>query len=174
MPPQTQREGSGIDGRAIAVGGLAVLLLLAMASALVRLLSVMNGTTTSATRGSALQAPQLASPDARRELQQYQATESAWLNGYGWQGTSHAVAHIPIERAMQLLLQHPELARPTAPAAAATPATSAASSARPAPSAVGPPFPIDVPRSPDRPQPLAVPPPLPPLPPPLPPDEATP
>jgi hypothetical protein len=145
-PSQTQRDSSRIDGRAIAAAALAVLLLIALASALVRLLSVRAGTATSATRSTAVQqqVPRLSRTDSTDELRHYQAAQAAWLNGYGWQDQAHAYAHIPIGRAMQLLLQDPGLAAPRA-------------TAPPLPS-VGKPAPVDVPRTPDQPTPLPAPP----------------
>ncbi|HEX4025759.1 MAG TPA: hypothetical protein VHX52_13810 [Steroidobacteraceae bacterium] len=104
----TQRDTSGIDGRAIAAAALGVLLLIAMAAALVRLLSASNGTTTSAALSTGVQVPRLSRTDSTRELMQYQVTEAAWLDGYGWLDHSHTYAHIPIERAMQLLVQQPQ------------------------------------------------------------------
>jgi hypothetical protein len=143
---QTQRDTSRIDGRAVAAAALAVLLLIALASALVRLLSVRAGTPTSATRSTAVQqqVPRLSRTDSTEELRHYQAAQAAWLNGYGWQDRAHAYAHIPIKRAMQLLLQDPQLAVPRTGGA-------------PLPS-VGKPAPVDVPRTPDQPAPLPAPP----------------
>lgn len=117
MPSQDQRQGSGLDGRAIAVAALGVLLVLVMASALVRLLAALNHTSILPTQ-RALQPPALSDPDPVDALHRYQATQAAELNGYGWSDPSHTFAHIPIERAMQLLQQHPELATP--PRAAST------------------------------------------------------
>jgi hypothetical protein len=144
MSSQTQRDSSRIDGRAVAAAALGVLLLMAMAAALVRLLSVRAGTTTSAALSTAVQAPPLSRTDSTRELMQYRAREAAWLDGYGWQDPAHAYAHIPIQRAMQLLVQQPRLGEPTTPA--------------PAMPSIGKPAPVDVPRSPDAPVSLPPPP----------------
>src|SRR6185437_3272812 len=111
MPTETQREGSGIDGRAIAVAALAVLLAIVMVTALVKLLSALNQTSIQPTR-RALQAPALSDPDPVDLLHSYQAAQAAKLNGYGWEDPAHSYAHIPIERAMQLLSQHPAPPQP--------------------------------------------------------------
>ena len=134
MPTETQREGSGIDGRAIAVAALAVLLAIVMVTALVKLLSALDQTSIQPTR-RALQAPALSDPDPVDLLHSYQAAQAAKLNGYGWEDPAHSYAHIPIERAMQLLSQHPQLPTPTAPSAATT---AAAPDAQPAPAARAP------------------------------------
>lgn len=107
MVSQTQREGSGIDGRAIAVAALALLLVIVMVTALVRLLSALNQTSVEPTR-RAVQPPTLSDPDPAGLLLRYQASQAARLNGYAWEDASHRYAHIPIERAMQLLTQPPE------------------------------------------------------------------
>lgn len=131
MPSETQREGSGIDGRAIAVGALALLLSIVMVTALVKLLSALNQTSIQPTH-RALQPPTLSDPDPVDLLHSYQAAQAAQLNGYGWEDSAHSYAHIPIERAMQLLTQHPELQVPAAPnaASAAADAQAAAPAAR--------------------------------------------
>ncbi|HWG77303.1 MAG TPA: hypothetical protein VN660_10995 [Steroidobacteraceae bacterium] len=131
MPTETQREGSGIDGRAIAVAALAVLLAIVMVTALVKLLSALNQTSIQPTR-RALQAPALSDPDPVDLLHSYQAAQAAKLNGYGWEDPAHSYAHIPIERAMQLLSQHPELQAPMAPSAATSAAAAGAQPAAPA------------------------------------------
>lgn len=140
---QQQREGSRIDGRGVAVAAIGVLLLITMGTALVRLLALRAHTPTHATLSTALQAPALSSPDAARLLVEYEAQQSSRLNAYGWGDARHTYAHIPIARAMQLLVQHPELGVPATPQALPS---------------VGKPAPIDVPRTPDRPSPLAPPP----------------
>jgi hypothetical protein len=111
MPSQSQREGSGIDGRAIAVAALGVLLIVVMVTALVRLLSALNQTSIVPAR-RAVQPPALSDSDPVDRLHSYQTAEAARLDGYGWQDTAHRYAHIPIARAMQLLAQHPQLQRP--------------------------------------------------------------
>lgn len=146
---QEQRDTSRIDGRGIAVAAIAVLLLITMGTALVRLLALRARTSTQATLSSAHQAPPLSSPDAARLLIEYETQQAARLNSYGWEDSGHSYAHIPIARAMQLLVQHPELATPATPQALPS---------------VGKPAPIDVPRTPDRPSPLAPPPTATPLP----------
>ena len=123
MPSQSQREGSGIDGRAIAVAALAVLLVIVMVTALARLLSALNQTSIQPTRRAA-QPPTLSDPDPVGLLHRYQAAQAARLNGYGWEDPAHTYAHIPIERAIQLLPRHPEL-QPRSP----PPGTPAASDA---------------------------------------------
>lgn len=120
MASETQRQGSGIDGRAIAVAALAVLLTVVMVTALVRLLSALNHTSIQPTRRT-VQPPALSDPDAAGLLHSYQAAQAARLTGYGWEDAGHTYAHIPIDSAMQLLLQHPELQSPAAPRAGAAP-----------------------------------------------------
>jgi hypothetical protein len=143
MSSETQREPSLLDGRGITVAALAVLLLITMATALVRLLATRQHNGTVAVTSSALQAPALSSTVETLQLAHYQASQSAWLHGYGWTDGTHGYAHIPIERAMQLLVAHPELAQPASPP--------------PAEPSNGAPRPVDVPRAPDRPAPLVQP-----------------
>ena len=138
-----RHDTSGLDGQAIAVAALSVLLLVVMASALVRLLATLHGTSTVAVTHSQIEVPPLAATDARAQLHHYQRAQAARLNSYGWEDGSHRFAHIPIERSMQLLVQQPQLARPSTPP--------------PARPASAPPRPLDVPRSPDRAAPLAAP-----------------
>ncbi len=38
-----------------------------------------------------------------QELQKMRAAEDAWLNGYGWIDQKAGIAHIPVDRAMELL-----------------------------------------------------------------------
>ena len=120
MASETQRQGSGIDGRAIAVAALSVLLIIVIVTALVRLLSALNHTGIQPTR-RAVQPPVLSDPDAAGLLHSYQAAQATRLNGYGWEDAGHTYAHVPIDSAMQLLLQHPELQSPPAPRTGAAP-----------------------------------------------------
>lgn len=52
----------------------------------------------------------------REELKAMRAAEAQRLNGYGWVNPAAGVAHIPIDRAMQLTLQQGLPARPDAAA----------------------------------------------------------
>ena len=140
MSSQTH-QSSDLNAQAIAVTALAVLLLIVLASALVRLLATRAGISTVALTHNLIEAPPLAATDARRQLQDYQRAQAARLSSYGWEDRSHQFAHIPIERAMQLLAQQPQLEQPGA--------------APPAQPAGGKPRSLDVPRRPDRASPLA-------------------
>jgi len=113
MPSQSQRQASGIDGRAIAAATLGVLLVVVMASALVRLLSALNHTPMLPTRRAA-QPPALSDPDPVGLLRAYQAAQAARLDGWGWEDPAHTYAHIPIQRAMQLLLPASAATHPSA------------------------------------------------------------
>ena len=141
MSTPVRQEPSALNARAIAVTALALLLLIVMASALVRLLATLHGISTVAVAHYMIETPPLASTDAREQLQDYQRAQSARLASYGWEDGSHQFAHIPIERAMQLLSERPQLEQP--------------STAPPARPASAKPRSLDVPRSPDRPAPLA-------------------
>ena len=143
MSAPARHDTSGLDVQAISVAALAVLLLIVMASGLVRLLATLHGTSTGAATHSQIEVPPLAATDARAQLHDYQRAQATRLNSYGWEDSTHRFAHIPIERAMQLLVQQPQLAQPS------TPPPSRPASARPRP--------LDVPRSPDRAAPLAAP-----------------
>jgi hypothetical protein len=52
----------------------------------------------------------------REELKKMRAEEERYLNSYGWTDPARGTVHLPIERAMELLLQQGLPARPEAPA----------------------------------------------------------
>jgi hypothetical protein len=54
-----------------------------------------------------------------RDLRQFRATEDAQLNSYGWVDRRAGMVHIPIARAMELLVQRGLPVRPAAPVPAA-------------------------------------------------------
>jgi hypothetical protein len=137
---QEQREAGGIDARRVVVGALAALLLIAMSVALVRLLATSNHNPTVGTNRYE-RAPVLSTPDEVDELHRYQVTQAHWLDSYGWKDKAHRFAHIPITRAMQLLIRQPALAQP--------------SGKPPAHPSRGKPGPLDEPRSPRAAPPLA-------------------
>jgi len=55
--------------------------------------------------------------DAPLDLQRYRAAQEKVLNGYGWVDSSAGVVRIPIDRAMELLLQKGYPIRGSSPAA---------------------------------------------------------
>ena len=143
MTTPVRHDTSGLDVQAITVAALAVLLLIVMASALVRLLATLHGTSTVAVTHARVETPPLAATNPRQQLHDYQRAQAARLDSYGWDDPGQRFAHIPIERAMQLLVQQPSLGQPSVPP--------------PARPASGKPPSLDVPRSPDRSAPLAAP-----------------
>ncbi len=64
-------------------------------------------------------------------LQQFRASEEAILHGYGWVDKTQGVVRIPVDRAMDLIVERNSI--PSAPAATADPAGATA----PAPAASG-------------------------------------
>jgi hypothetical protein len=141
MSTEARHQSPDLHSQAITVVALAVLLLIVMAAALVRLLATLHGTPTAAATRNVIELPPLSATDARTQLQEYERAQAARLNSYGWDDSKHEFAHVPIERAMQLLLQQPQLEQPSKPP--------------PARPASAKPRSLDVPRSPDRPAPLA-------------------
>jgi hypothetical protein len=65
---------------------------------------------------SAFPAPRLQVQPAA-DLERLRAREQAWLNSYGWVDRSNDIAHIPIDRAMQLILERglPDVGRNQTP-----------------------------------------------------------
>ncbi len=61
--------------------------------------------------------------DPRKDLQQLHAEEDAVLGSYGWVDRRAGVVRIPIERAMELLVQHGLPARPASGQPAGQPPT---------------------------------------------------
>ena len=66
------------------------------------------------------------------ELQAFRQQEFAHLTTYGWIDRSRGIAHIPIERAMELLLAKGDVLSPATVPAAAVPAVEPAAAAPPA------------------------------------------
>ena len=65
-------------------------------------------------------------------LRQHRAKERELLEHYGWVDKAQGVVHVPIERAMDLLAEHPERIAPSGGAAAAPAAPAEAAPAAPA------------------------------------------
>ena len=141
MSTPVRHQPSDLHTQAIVVAALAVLLLIVLATALVRLVATLAGTPTAALTRRIQETPALSRPDARSQLLEYQRQQAARLDSYGWDDDGHRFAHIPLERAMQLLVQQPQLMRST------TPAPAIPAGAKPAP--------VQVPRAPERFAPLA-------------------
>jgi hypothetical protein len=74
------------------------------------------------------------------ELQAFRQQEYRHLESYGWLDRTRGIAHIPIERAIELLLADADALGPAAPAPAvpAQPAVDAAAAPPPATAAVPP------------------------------------
>jgi hypothetical protein len=81
----------------------------------------------------------LLQPDEPGALRQLRAEETKILEHYGWVDKGAGVVRIPIDKAMELLVEKPELGGMTAAPAAAAPAPAATSTeAAPAPAAAAP------------------------------------
>jgi hypothetical protein len=76
-------------------------------------------------------------PNASEDLAKFRQEEHRRLNSYGWVDQNRGIAHIPIERAKQLVLERglPVRAAGTAPPSAPPPAPPAATTGEPAPTA---------------------------------------
>lgn len=67
---------------------------------------------------------------APKDLKQYKAAQDEILNNYGWVDPKASIVKIPIDRAMDILLQKGLPVRGTTPAKQGVPETSARNSAR--------------------------------------------
>jgi hypothetical protein len=112
-PPETQegdippgQEASFMNLKTLVVAGIGLFLLIIILSGLAGVLTAAFGRGQPAVEGS------VRTPDPpnlqiapQQDLESYQATQSAKLEGYGWVDEETGVVRIPIERAMELLAE---------------------------------------------------------------------
>ena len=131
MSEQTAREHKDVDVRKVVFVGIGLLVgLIAVLASMAGLLALFNARDS---RPRTIATPEpFAQPQLQinpeLDLQTWQATQEAWLHGYGWISEEAGVAHIPIERAMELIVTEglPTLEpTPLATATAVGPATAA-------------------------------------------------
>jgi hypothetical protein len=109
--PEPGYEVADVAPRGAAFGLVGVFVLIAVSAGLVLAMFAALATLNRPSAVSALEgAVQLPPPPRLQavpaaELASVQATAQARLNGYGWADRQAGVAHIPIERAMQLQAQ---------------------------------------------------------------------
>ncbi len=112
---QTERprqERSDVDGRAILVGGLAVLVTVLLVALIARLLTGATGPARAGPTDTSHDRPALLRSDPAAERSSYQHQKRARLESYGWVDREHGIAHIPVERAMQLQVEADTERRP--------------------------------------------------------------
>lgn len=105
---QTERprqERSDVDARAILWGGLAVLMMVLLVALAARLLTSANGPARAGPTDTSHDRPGLLQSDPVAERSAYLQAKQARLGSYGWIDREHGIAHIPIERAMQLQVE---------------------------------------------------------------------
>ena len=99
-PPAPGHEGTDLDGRVVIIAAVAILLTMTLVAVAAH--AILRGLRAPLPIASA-PPPTLSSSDPRAALAIYQTQQQARLNSYGWVNRQQGIAHIPIERAMQLL-----------------------------------------------------------------------
>jgi hypothetical protein len=112
-PPETQegdippgQEASFMNLKTLVVAGIGLFLFILILSGLAGVLTAAFGRGQPAVEGSVrTPAPPNLQIAPQEDLEIYQATQSAKLEGYGWVDQETGVVRIPIERAMELLAE---------------------------------------------------------------------
>ena len=104
-------EPIGVNARAIAWWGLALVVLIAVSLALLAGLLKLRGSVeardvprVAEPRRGPLVEPSL-DPAQRQNLRQLRAVQQTWLDSYGWIDHEAGIVHIPVDRAMEMMAE---------------------------------------------------------------------
>jgi len=100
-----RQERSDLNGRAVLWGGLAVLITVLLVSLAARLLTSASGPARAGPTDTSHDRPSLLRSDPVADRSAYEEEKQARLQGYGWVDRERGIAHIPVERAMQLQVE---------------------------------------------------------------------
>jgi len=101
-----QQERSDIHLSAVLLGAVAVIVMILAAALIAKLVLGLAGPPQRAPNADAARATLLSS-DPVSEQQAFRGEKQQQLESYGWIDRDHNIAHVPIERAMQMLVtQH--------------------------------------------------------------------
>jgi hypothetical protein len=100
-----RQERSDVDVRGVFIGALGVIATVLLVALAARFLTSASGPARAGATDTSHDRPALLSSDPVAERSAYQREKRTRLGSYGWIDREHGIAHIPVERAMQLQVE---------------------------------------------------------------------